>query len=227
MSRAGFLDRPARRRPRVGVCPAPDVLASLFRQSLVGSLAFLLSFVAGVGLCQAHGGPPLRVGVTADPTVSAVARLVMVHLREGVGYAVDWRSFPDAAALRTAFAGGKIDIAIGLTEPGHLAPALPAGAECPRETLAALVERLHRSWGGGVYLLEAPVARDSCVRPALIVARAVLEDLRFGILGKESAKMAAFITPADVASVRAAAERGGERAATAAARAALAGKVKR
>ena len=55
----------------------------------------------------------------------------------------------------------------------------------------------------------------------------MLEDLRFGILGKEAGRMAAFITREDVAAVRAAAERGGERAATAAARAALAAKAKR
>ena len=60
-----------------------------------------------------------------------------------------------------------------------------------------------------------------------IVSRAVLDDLRFGILGKEAVRMASFITREDVAAVLAAAERGGERGATAAARAALAAKAKR
>jgi hypothetical protein len=179
---------------------------------------------AGVGL--AHGGPPLRVGVTKDPVVSSVARIVLVHLREGVGFAADWREYPDEAALRAAFAGGGIDIAVGLTDPGRLPPA-PVAAECPSERLAPLVEALRTRWGGEVFLLGFPAGPSACARPALIVSRSVLEDLRFGILGKESARMSSSITHEDVDAVRAAAGRGGERAATAAARAALAAKTKR
>jgi len=189
--------------------------------------AGMLLFAVGADSCFAHGGPPLRLGVTADPVVSAVARLVLVHLREGVGFAVDWREFPDEAALRAAFAGGKIDIAVGLTEVEPAAPALPVVADCPRETLAVLGEGLRRRWGAEAFLLGLSPGPNACARPALIVARAVLEDLRFGILGKEAGRMAAFITRADVAAVRTAAERGGERAATAAARTALAAKAKR
>jgi hypothetical protein len=155
-----------------------------------------------------------------------VARLVLVHLREGVGFAVDWREFPDEVALRAAFSGGRIDIAVGVTDPGQL-PSDPASADCPRELFAPLAESLRKRWGGEVFPLGFPAGPAACARPALIVSRAVLEDLRFGILGKESARMASFITKDDVDAVRGAAERGGERAATAAARAALATKAKR
>jgi hypothetical protein len=188
--------------------------------------ACLVLLGASVVCCEAHGGPPLRLGVTRDPTVSAVARLVLVHLREGVGFAVDWREFPDETALRDAFAAGRVDIAIGLTEGGSIDPARAALADCPRETLAVVGEDLRRRWGGEAFILGFPVGPAVCARPVLIVARAVLEDLRFGILGKESGRMAAFITPDDAAVVRAAAARGGERAATAAARAVLAAKAK-
>lgn len=178
-------------------------------------------------VCRAHGGPPLRLGTTADPVASAVARLVLVHLREGVGFAVDWREFADEAALRAAFAAGRIDIAIGLTAVEQPPPALDASADCPRETLTALGEGLRRRWRGEPFLLGFPAGATACVRPALIVSRTVLDDLRFGILGKESGRMTAFITRDDVAAVRAAAGRGGERTATAAARAALAAKAKK
>ena len=189
--------------------------------------ACCLSRCAAAG-SLAHGGPPLRLGVTPDPTVSAVARLVLVHLREGVGFAVDWREFPDEGALRAAFAGGKIDIAVGLTESGDLPSPSPLPGGLPaRDTRLCSVKACARRWGGEVFLLGFPVGPAACARPALIVARAVLEDLRFGILGKEAARMAAFITREDVAAVRAAAERGGERTATAAARTALAAKAKR
>jgi len=174
----------------------------------------------------AHGGPPLRLGVIPNPTVSAVARLVLVHLREGVGFAVDWREFPDEAALRAAFAGGRIDIAVGLTEAEQPLPAPLAGADCPRESLVAVGEGLRRSWGGEVFLLGFPVGQAVCALPALIVSRAVLEDLRFGILGKEAGRVAGLITAEDALAVRAATERGGERAAVAAARAALAAKAR-
>jgi hypothetical protein len=194
----------------------------------VAGLAFtsLLLLAAGAVSGFAHGGPPLRVGVTKDPVGASVARLVLLHLREGVGFAVDWREFPDETGLRAAFAGGGIDIAVGLTDPGQLPPAL-ASAQCPRELLAPLSEALRMRWGGEVYVLGFPAGATDCARPALIVSRSVLEDLRFGILGKESARMASFITRGDVDAVRAAAERGGERAATAAARAALAAKTSR
>ena len=178
---------------------------------------FLAASVVG---SLAHGGPPLRVGVTRDPVVSSVARLVLVHLREGVGFAVDWREFPDEAALQAAFAGGRIDIAVGLTDPGKTLTA-PASADCPSERLAPLAEDLRRRWSGEVFLLGFPAGAGACARPALIVSRAVLEDLRFGILRKESARMASFITWEDVAAVQAAAERGGEREAAAAARFAI------
>ena len=153
--------------------------------------------------------------------------MVLVHLREGVGFAVDWREFPDESALRAAFAGGRIDIAVGLTEDEDPASASPVAAECPRDRLAALGEGLRRRWGGEAFLLELPPGPTGCARPALIVSRTVLEDLRFGILRKESARMASLITREDVVAVRDAAGSGGERAATAAARAALAAKVKR
>lgn len=182
---------------------------------------------AGADRSMAHGGPPLRLGVTPNPTVSAVARLVLVHLREGVGFAVDWREFPDERALRAAFAGGSIDIAIGMTEAERLPSPGPAPADCPPATPAELGEALRRRWGGEAFLLGFPVDPATCVRTALIVSRAVLDDLRFGILGKEAVRMASFITREDVAAVLAAAERGGERGATAAARAALAAKAKR
>jgi hypothetical protein len=189
-------------------------------------LAFFLA--VGSGSAFAHGGPPLRLGVTPDSALSAVARLVLVHLREGVGFAVDWREFPDEAALRTAFSAGKIDVAIGVTDAAALPSGAPAAAGCPPETLALVGEALRRSWGGGEpFLLGFPAQEAACARPALIVARAVLEDLRFGILRKESARMAAFINRDDVTAVRSAAERGGERSALAAARAALAAKAKR
>jgi len=178
---------------------------------------FLAASVVG---SLAHGGPPLRVGVTRDPVVSSVARLVLVHLREGVGFAVDWREFPDEAALQAAFAGGRIDIAVGLTDPGKTLTA-PASADCQSERLAPLAEDLRRRWSGEVFLLGFPAGAGACARPALIVSRAVLEDLRFGILRKESGRMAAFITREDVAAVQAAAERGGEREAAAAARFAI------
>jgi len=190
---------------------------------LLCALALCLA-VPAVRVC-AHGGPPLRLGVTRDPATAAVARLVLVHLREGVGFAVDWREFTDAGALRSAFASGKIDIAVTASALPS-APALASG-ECPRETLASSVEALRQLWSGEPFLLGFPVGAESCARPALIVARAVLEDLRFGILGKESARVAALITGGDVAAVRAAAVQGGERAALAAARAALAAKAKR
>lgn len=184
-------------------------------------------FAVNADRSPAHGGPPLRLGVTPDPTVSAVARLVLVHLREGVGFAVDWREFPDEGALRAAFAAGKIDIAIGMTAAENLLLPSPAAADCRLETLAKSGEALRKQWGGETFLLGFPVGRSACARPALFVARAVLDDLRFGILGKEAGKMAAFITREDVAAVRIAAERGGERTATAAARASLAAKAKR
>jgi hypothetical protein len=190
-------------------------------------IAAAFHIFASASLVVAHGGPPLRLGVTADPAVSAVARLVLVHLREGVGFAVDWREFRDAAALRAAFAGGGIDIAVGLTEADQPPLASTAAADCPLETLALLREGLRRLWGAEAFLLGFPTGPAACARPALIVSRAVLEDLRFGILGKESARIASFITREDVTAVRAAAERGGERAAAAAARAALAAKAKR
>ena len=197
------------------------------RRLILSVCACVVFFSVGIPDSQAHGGPPLRLGVTADPTVSAVARLVLVHLREGVGFAVDWREFPDVTALRAAFAAGRIDIAVGLTETEQLPPAPLAGAPCPDESLVLVGAGLRKSWGGEVFLLRFPFGPAPCARPALIVARAVLEDLRFGILGKEAGRLAAFITRDDVAAVRAAAERGGERSATAAARAALAAKATR
>lgn len=184
---------------------------------------FLLAS-AGVGL--AHGGPPLRLGVTKDPVVSSVARLVLVHLREGVGFAVDWREFPDVAALHAAFVGGKIDIAVVLTDPARLPPA-SAAADCAPDTLASSVEALERRWGGSTFLLGFSAGSAGCVRPALVLTRAVLEDPRFGILGKEAARLTSLITQRDLDAVRAAVGRGGEREAIAAARAALSAKARR
>ena len=189
--------------------------------------AGLLLIAVSAERCLAHGGPPLRLGVTADPVVSAVARLVLVHLREGVGFAVDWREFPDETALRAAFAGGRIDIAIAVTGTEDPSSPTPVPADCPSEKLAVLGESLRRRWGGEAFLLGHSVGPSACVRPALIVSRAVLDDLRFGILRKEAGRMAAFITREDVTAVRSAAGSGGERTATAAARAALTAKAKR
>jgi hypothetical protein len=67
----------------------------------------------------------------------------------------------------------------------------------------------------------------SCARNALIVSRVVLEDLRFGILGREAARFSSIVTREDVVAVQAASGRGGERAAAAAARAAMAAKAGR
>jgi hypothetical protein len=187
-------------------------------------VALLLALVAPA---FAHGGPPLRLGVTTDPALSAVARLVLVHLREGVGFAVDWREYRDDAALQAAFAAGRLDIAVGLTHTDRLPQAPPPGGSCPSALLPALREDLRVRWGAEVFLLGFPAGPPACVLPALVLSRGVLEDLRFGILGKEAARVAALITREDLAAVRAAFERGGERAATAAARAALAAKATR
>jgi hypothetical protein len=216
------------RHPAAGFDPrAGDPVRSRGGVFLTGCLlAFFLA--VGAESAFAHGGPPLRLGVTSDAALSAVARLVLVHLREGVGFAVEWREFPDEAALRVAFSNGKIDVAIGVTDAAPLPPGAPVAAGCPPETLATLSEALRRRWGGGEpFLLGFPLGEAACARPALIVARAVLEDLRFGILRKESARMAAFINRDDVAAIRSASEHGGERSALAAARAALAAKAKR
>ena len=188
---------------------------------------FCLLILAGAGVCNAHGGPPLRLGVSRDAAVSAIARLVLLHLREGVGFAVEWREFPDEAALRAAFAAGKIDLALGRTEEEPRAAVPPGVTDCPREALALLGEDVRRRWGGEPFLLGFSLRTAACAPAVLIVARTVLEDLRFGILAKEAGRVAALITPADVAAVRAAAASGGERAATAAARAALAAKARR
>jgi hypothetical protein len=215
---SGFFN--ARSISRVAVTTRLSLLAGLI-------CAAVALIAMGAGICRAHGGPPLRLGVTADPVVSAVARLALVHLREGVGFAVDWREFPDEAAVRSAFAGGGVDIVVALTEAGQASPASSVAADCPREKLAELGESLRQRWGAEVFLLGLSPGPTACARPALIVSRAVLADLRFGILGKEAALLAAAITREDIAAVRAAAERGGERAATAAARAVLAAKAKR
>jgi hypothetical protein len=196
-----------------------------FLRHVVPAVAGLLALAASPGAGLAHGGPPLRLGVTGEPSVSAVARLALVHLREGVGFAVDWREFPDEAALRAAFAAGRIDIAVVLAEAGRLRPS--TAADCAPDTLALLREDLGRTWQAEAFLLGFPAGPEGCSRPALIVSRAVLGDLRFGILGKESGRLASFITREDLTAVGAAAGRGGERAATAAAREALAAKGKR
>jgi hypothetical protein len=197
-------------------------LQRVFACSIIAVVVRLLAFASPV---LAHGGPPLRLGTTRDPALSAVARLALVHLREGVGFAVDWREFPDEAALRAAFAAGGIDIAVGLAGADRLPPS-PI-ADCPPEALALLREGLSRLWRAEAFVLGFPVGPSPCSRPALIVSRAVLKDLRFGILGKESARLASFLTREDVDAVQTAAGRHGERAATAAAREALAVKGKR
>lgn len=202
--------------------------AILLRFRLAGLVCAGMWLAAvGAGVCRAHGGPPLRLGVTADPIVSAVGRLVLVHLREGVGFAVDWREYPDEAALRAAFTVGGVDIAVALTGERQPAPVASGTAGCPSDKLASLSDELGRRWGGEVFLLELPPGPAGCSRPTLVVSRAVLEDLRFGILRKESARMASLIGQDDIASVVGAAGSGGERAATAAARAALASKARR
>lgn len=172
---------------------------------------------------HAHGGPPLRLGVTADPAVSAVARLALVHLRDGVGYAVDWREFPDERALRDAYARGKLDIAVAVLAAGGVSTAGGCGPEGRDDAR----EGLRRQWAGETFVLGFPFDAAACSWAGLIVSRAVLDDLRFGILGKEAARLSTLVTAEDVAAVRAAAARGGDRAATAAARAALAAKAGR
>jgi hypothetical protein len=189
-------------------------------------VAFVLLAVARAVPCVAHGGPPLRIGATPEPAMSAAARIVLVHLRDGVGFGVDWREFPDEASRRAAFAAGKLDVVVAAV-PAAAVPAPAGSGECSRESLARLTEALRRDWGAEAYLLGFATGPDPCARLALIVARPVLADLRFGILGKEAARAASFITREDLAAVQAAAARGGERAAVAAARAALAGKAKR
>jgi hypothetical protein len=187
------------------------------------ALALLLQQAGAVLPALAHGGPPLRLGVVAgDPDAAAVARLALVHLREGVGFAVDWREFPDEEALRAAFAAGRLDIAATVSAP---AGAPTAGAPCPPAALAGLRGEVRGRWGGEAFLLGVPVGAGPCARCALVVSRTVLEDLRFTILGREMERLAAAVTPEDLAAVRAAAVSGGERAATAAARAALAARA--
>jgi hypothetical protein len=186
-------------------------------------LAFL-SLVASHPNASAHGGPPLRVGVTGDPQLAAVGRVALVHLREGVGFAVVWQEYADEVSLRAALAAGKVDVAVAMPDPGDAPPGAPGG-ECTAAQLDRVRAALRARWGAEVYPLGFALGAAPCVRPALVVARGVLEDLRFGILGKEAARLAAGVTAADVAGVRAAEERGGERAAVAAARAALAAKA--
>jgi hypothetical protein len=149
---------------------------------------------------------------------------VLSQLREGVGFGVDWREFRDEASLRAAFAAGRIDIAVGATAPG--APPGSPG-DCSPEALTGLRDGLSRQWGGEVFVLGFSAGAPPCQRPALIVSRAVLEDLRFGILGREAARFAAAVTLEDVTAVQAAAGRGGERAAAAAAREAMAARSKK
>ncbi|HWR98336.1 MAG TPA: hypothetical protein VN317_07915 [Candidatus Methanoperedens sp.] len=188
---------------------------------LLSFSALILSLVPRVATVYGHGGPPLRLGVTGDPDVAATGRLALVHLREGVGLAVDWREFPDETALHAAFAAGKIDVAV--VAAGFAGAARP-GADCAPDAQPRLREELRGRWGGEAYLLRFSPAAAPCLRPALVVSRAVLADLRFGILGREAERFAASVAPEDVAAVRAAGARGGERAATAAARAALSAK---
>jgi hypothetical protein len=172
---------------------------------------------------SSHGGPPLRIGVTREPATTALGRLLLAHLREGVGFGVDWRAFADEHALRAAFAAGRIDIAVGVTA----SEGTTAARECPPETLARLLDGLRRLWGGEGFLMGFPRDGASCARNALIVSRVVLEDLRFGILGREAARFSSIVTREDVVAVQAASGRGGERAAAAAARAAMAAKAVR
>jgi hypothetical protein len=185
-------------------------------------LAAVLPLAAPSG-APAHGGPPLRVGVTRDAGLAAIGRLALVHLREGVGFAVVWQEYADASALRAAVAAGKVDIAVAAPDAADA----PPGGDCGPERLEAVRAALRSGWGAEAFLLPLVPGPAACRPPALIVARGVLADLRFGILGKECGRLAAFTTAADVDAVRAAAVSGGERAAVAAARAVLAGKPKR
>jgi hypothetical protein len=169
------------------------------------ALRLLAASLAAVGLlaaappARAHGGPPLRIGVAADPDQDALARLLLTHLRDGVGYAVAWVSFPDAAARAAGFAAGKADIGVGCVD------AEPAGLP-------------------GRFALPFPTGAPPCARLGAAVAPGVLEDLRFTILGEEIRRLFAALAPADLAAVRAAKARGGEREAAAAARAIVSGK---
>jgi hypothetical protein len=169
---------------------APPLLAAAFLAVLLGAQA--------PPAAEAHGGPPLRIGVTADPDQDALGRILLAHLRDGVGYAAGWVAFPDRAAQDAAWAGGKLDIRVGCVDadpaPGAFPLAFATGAPAP------------------------------CARLGAAVARGVLEDLRFTILGEEIRKLFTALVPADLAAVRAARERGGERAAAAAARDVVAGK---
>ncbi|HEY5998571.1 MAG TPA: hypothetical protein VI078_04625 [bacterium] len=194
------------------------------RRCLFFVLAIVLPLSQGGGPSPAfaHGGPPLRIGVAGDPDAAAAARLALVHLREGVGFAVDWREFPDEDALRAAFSGGRLDIAAAVSRPAG-APA--AGTDCPPAEIGRIREEIRGRWGGEAFLLRPPTGADPCARCALVVSRTVLADLRFTILGREMERLAAVVAAEDLAAVRAAAVSGGERAATAAARAALAAKA--
>lgn len=148
----------------------------------------------------AHGGPPLRIGVPlAQADAVALGRLALTHLRDGVGYAVDWRPFPDAAARDAAFAAGRLDIAVGSP-----APAARAG------------ERL--------VTLPLPAGTATGDRAGAVVSAKVLDDVRFTILPAELEKLFGSLVPEDLAAVTAAERAGGDRAAAGAARDIVLGK---
>jgi hypothetical protein len=130
---------------------------------------------------------------------------------------VVWRAYADEKSLSAAFAAGTVDIAVVLPEPGDL-PQGSAGAACSAEDLDRVRAALRSRWRAEVFPLGPTSGAIPCRRPVLVVARGVLEDLRFGILGREAARLAAGVTLQDIAAVREAETRGGERAAVAAAR---------
>jgi hypothetical protein len=170
------------------------------RLLLLPALLAALALLAGTASpARAHGGPPLRVGVTGAPDERALGRIVLTHLRDGVGYAVAWIGFADAAGLRGAFAAAEADVVV-------VPRAAPAAGE------------------GEFFALPFPAGAAREERAGVVVSRRLLADLRFTILGREIGALLGSLTPGDLAAVREAEERGGERAAASAARAVVAGK---
>lgn len=173
--------RPAARR----WAPVPALLVALL--------------VVAPPAARTHGGPPLRIGVTATPDQDALGRLLLAHLRDGVGYAVSWELFAGEKELAAAFAAGKIDVAPGCCAAD--APAAPA-----------------------VFPLTFTQGAPSCARLCVAANPRALAELRFTILGDEIRKVVGVLAPADIDAVRSARAGGGDRAAAAAARAVVAGK---
>lgn len=238
--KARATDSGGRRCQTAGPFLFPDLrgrradLRAFFRGAGLLALAALAAAASGAWVPEAssHGGPPLRIGVTESPPMQAAARLVLSHLRDGVGFAAEWRRYPDYGELRAALAGGKVDIAVGLVLGARAAGAGPTGP-CgpPAGWLPAAREELRQRLGaeffpfaGGLAGPDGQAGEADCLHVGVAVARGVLEDLRFTILGREVERVLGVLAAEDVEAVRAAQARGGDREAAAAARAVLAGK---